>query len=403
MSICASGASHIKASSPASLMITSEYMASALPPALAWLVPFLPYIQPILIENVATFCASDPPGNPSLVGVTIGAVLAGGELGAAVVASDAIGQLLLNYFWYRACECTSGTTPAAPAAPAAPSGLPVINPPGLVNTGTGYCIDDFSGVGSSFDPTGLIASTAFQASPTVNLALVNSQTLILDYTRNSVGAGPHQASMFEPVFGHGLGAAFSPPVIKSEISVASGSTFQQVFPIPPDIHAFKVNLYSPATSTDTYSVRYRVVCDVPPGTVPGNACCPPDTNLQGLVRQLAIAVELIQRQAAPFGYVPGAVHAGLSNNGSLSIADLLGVKIEVTTLPDSYGRQSGDPIEFFGLGFLSWGTADGYRTSSRLEHEFQVIFPPLAGVYTTLGYTLAPGVVATVTELIREP
>jgi hypothetical protein len=73
------------------------------------------------------------------------------------------------------------------------------------------------------------------------------------------------------------------------------------------------------------------------------------------------------------------------------------------TLPSAIGSESGTPTEYFELGFLSVGTADGYQRSVRLEHNPQVWFPPDMGSQTLVGYSLNPLVTATITELQREP
>jgi len=54
--------------------------------------------------------------------------------------------------------------------------------------------------------------------------------------------------------------------------------------------------------------------------------------MQAQLDQLMAMVTLIQRQAAPFGYVPGAIHAGLTGTGVIAIQGLIGCK-SVTTLP----------------------------------------------------------------------
>lgn len=114
-------------------------------------------------------------------------------------------------------------------------------------------------------------------------------------------------------------------------------------------------------------------------------------------------VTLIQRQSVPFAYVPSTAHAGLSGAGTLSISGLLGVKIAVTTLPGAIGRKSTTPEEIFDAGFITFGTPDGYPSSYRLEHHPQLILPARCSAFTQLAYDLHPGVVITITELLREP
>jgi hypothetical protein len=114
-------------------------------------------------------------------------------------------------------------------------------------------------------------------------------------------------------------------------------------------------------------------------------------------------VTLIQRQIVPFAYVTGTSHAGLTGTGSFGISGLLGVKVALTSDPTSLGVRAGTPAELFDRGFVTLGTPDGYPSDYRLEHNPTIILPPRCSAFTTLGYTLHPGVTATITELVREP
>ena len=114
-------------------------------------------------------------------------------------------------------------------------------------------------------------------------------------------------------------------------------------------------------------------------------------------------VTLIQRQAAPFGYVYGANHTALSGQGSISVADLIGVSVDVTTIPVGTSVEGGTPNQYFDLGYVTLGTTDGYSTSRRIDHDGTLFLPAAAGVFTTIGYTLGAGVVADIRELVREP
>jgi hypothetical protein len=82
---------------------------------------------------------------------------------------------------------------------------------------------------------------------------------------------------------------------------------------------------------------------------------------------------------------------------------LLGVKVALTTDPPSLGIVAGTPDQLFDRGFVSLGTLDGYPTDYAIEHNPTLILPPRCSAFTELGYTLHSGVVATITELVREP
>ena len=101
--------------------------------------------------------------------------------------------------------------------------------------------------------------------------------------------------------------------------------------------------------------------------------------------------------------MPSTAHTGLSGAGALSISGLLGVKINVSTLPAPIGREGTSPTEYFDMGWITFGTPDGYPQSYRLEREDQLILPARCSAFTELAYDLRPSVVITVTELVREP
>jgi len=122
-----------------------------------------------------------------------------------------------------------------------------------------------------------------------------------------------------------------------------------------------------------------------------------------LLQSVKAAVDLIQKQSTPFAYVPGATHTGLSGDGEISVSGLLGMQAEVTTLPDSVGREDGSPIKLFDVGYITFGSGDGWEDSRRLDKSLRLVFPPYGGLYTKIGYSLRPGVVISITELEREP
>jgi hypothetical protein len=124
--------------------------------------------------------------------------------------------------------------------------------------------------------------------------------------------------------------------------------------------------------------------------------------LTGVQRAVA-QITLVQRQAVPFDYVTSTTHTGLSGAGAISISGLLGIKINLTTLPLSYGVEGTSPPLHFDLGFVTFGTVDGFGQAVRVDRNPQVILPPRCSAFTDLDYDLAPGVVATITELVRAP
>lgn len=113
-------------------------------------------------------------------------------------------------------------------------------------------------------------------------------------------------------------------------------------------------------------------------------------------------VTLIQRQGVPFGYITGTVHAGLSAAGEFTVADILGLAIDITTLPATYPSFGGDPDTYHNLGKISVGTTEGWERSWWATHDPYLILP-ISGAITKVGYTFPSGIIATITELVREP
>jgi len=133
------------------------------------------------------------------------------------------------------------------------------------------------------------------------------------------------------------------------------------------------------------------------------ACCPPDLLAVGMLKQVLETVTLLQRQIAPFAYVPGTVHTGLSGDNVLTVTGLIGLQVDVTTLPGRAGLVVGDPTTYFDLGWINLGTADGFTHRDRITSQHYLTFPPDMGAMTRVGYSIPADTVVTITELLREP
>lgn len=401
-SVCVgSVASQVKAGLPDQIYIDPEFMSSILPPQLVWMRPFLPYLPPMFLP-LTPFCTSEPPAQPSLVNATMAAVLAGADYAAALIAGDLIKDAILNWYWYQVCECTSGTQPTAPTPQAEPSGLVQINPPSLVSPPTVQPCYSF--VQAARNTLAAGANTFFIGGPTTDLAgsiaiPTGATTMRATYTRTSAGAVHHTCHFIVRFFnaaGTNLGGDSGDPAINT--------TLTHTLAVPAGAAAVQflaADLTPPPDNTDLVSGTLDLYCGGSPGQTQ-SSCCPPDPIAQGMLTQILNLATLIQRQIVPFGYVPGAVHAGLSGAGNFDIQGILGVKVEATTIPDSIGR-GGTPTEYFDMGWLTFGTLDGYPHSVRLERETQFTLPARASVFTNLAYDLPTGVVITISELIREP
>ncbi len=393
MSICASGASTTKPNVPAAIVVDQAYVQSLMPPLLAWLFPYLPYAKTLVIGDVSAFCAADPPTFSVPTPLELLNFITGGNLNDYLVVREFIDNVIRAYLWHQICQCTTGATPAAPAAPSPPVGLPAVNPPSIVT-------------GPTTTPCLVSPHAASNAAAGSGLVVANQPALtgrgFTWQTYNvvtSVFSGTYLPMSWQFTYYNAGGT-----VANHIVPMNTAGTFAGTFPVPITADNFQITWTTGAGSGVThYEFDASFFCGTNvPGT-PESPCCPPDQQLTGLINQILQLATLIQRQAVPFGYVYGTNHTALTGNGSISVADLIGVSVDVTTLPGSYGVAAGTPEELFELGFITLGTTDGYETSRRIDHDGTLMLPPGAGVFTTIGYTLRPGVVVAIRELVREP
>lgn len=355
---------------------------------LKWAIPFL--ALPELTLN--TFCATDPPAIPTFTAAESKALI-DLQLGANFdSALSKFGDLVQHLAWYDLCHCNAGTATALPAAPAPPAGTPVYTPPAAQ-------LAQKCG-GPDPVPYGAYHGHGFQYS---NFATTPGATSALVHMSWSYVGGTHSDADVRVFWkGPGLTAA---QMVGNTFRVLEG--VQQDVTVAVPIGATELNVEvteqpAPVSTSNTLLLSADYYC----GSIPGSlltACCPPDPTLAVQVEAILRMVTLIQRQGVPFGYVPGIVHAALSGAGTLSIQGILGAKVTVTTLPASLGRAGTTPVEYFDMGFLTFGTPDGYPAAYRLERSPQLLLPARCSAFTQLAYDLPPGVVITLTELLREP
>jgi hypothetical protein len=120
------------------------------------------------------------------------------------------------------------------------------------------------------------------------------------------------------------------------------------------------------------------------------------------VQQILSLVTLFQRQAVPFAYIEGATHSSLTGTGSLTVQGLLGVKVQSHSIPSDAGRDPGTPENVWLDSWINWGNADGFTPRELISTDSHLSIPAAAGQFTTIGYTLRPGLTIDVVELKRE-
>jgi hypothetical protein len=418
MSICTSGSSTTKPGVPAAVYVDSNYAQSLLPSALAFLYPYLPFMHGLEIGNVATFCTSDPPIIPAIPSAAdIAAFVSGSSLSSALNVNEFLQNLTKTYLWYGLCQCSDTTSPALPSAPADPGGLIAVNPGPYVAlpinstpcqtasgadtrslpVGGGYGAVDLIGTGSgagSFAGDGLLAPTGIN---TYRFTFTNTAgPTNPDSLKFSVSGAKGSV-----VGVAGVGANL--PAMFTQITVASGGSTTVDIVADPLITRLYLNATFVAhpNTTNVASFTMQAFCGAAPNAT-SRSCCPPDPISTGMLNSILNLVTLIQRQAVPFAYIASTSHAGLSGAGTLAISGLIGAKVDLTTTPGSLGVEGTTPAQLFDAGWITFGVTDGYPSSFRLTHDPQVFLPPRCGLFTTLAYDLHPGVVVTITELLRE-
>lgn len=412
---------------------------------------------------LSSFCSTDPPAMTALTTDEAQALL---NLTFNTDFFNGLAKLkdmLLNAIWDDVCQCNTGIyTP--PVLPAAPTDTPVFVPPSTAPTppvAQGWypmLRADVKvlalGCGSPARPTGWTlpefndsAWTTPAVAPT-SVAAVNWSTVGGAQLGAAVGANaslpgavefcapadpmPHNCEQFlirwkvfigdvTPKFAavrwtsawvsgggwsSGIDYANGTQAVHSNV-IGEQTLANALIPNAWNIICLDINS-SNAGSADTWGAHGGVAfgLDFTSATAKQyvTPCCPPDPITQTTLDAILGMVTLIQRQVAPFAYIVGASHTGLTATGELAVNGLLGAKITITSsLPSNIGSAAANPVHLFGAGWVQWGSADGYGPRIWLDQADTLSLPGGAGAYTLLAYSLPPGLTIRVDELVREP
>lgn len=139
----------------------------------------------------------------------------------------------------------------------------------------------------------------------------------------------------------------------------------------------------------------------PPITCSNDDICTTLNHMTLTLGQMAGALGvirvLLERLSAPLRLRPATARSGLTGSGQFAVSGIRGLAVELTTLPPGIGLTSDDPVIYHQAGWVSAGTADGWRTSLTISHN--PMFIPVDAVDTLIGWTLQTGVVARLVEL----
>jgi len=376
-----------------------------------WVIPLAGLLGGATYE-LTTFCASDPPALPTLTAIDAAELLQTLNPQLQQAAAQKFLQFIGYYAWFTFCKCDSVATPAPDTTPTEPPTWPTVDPPQIAPIPSAGCATFASPI-QSYPSAGwgswVIPTTepvaAFSPSPFTPRVQLPTGATTMAFTWSIGGGAPSTiTSTFTYNFYDSAGTFISG---SNRTINSSFTTFTVDVAVPSTAVFFQCYVIvggGTVTSPMLLSASATFYCNGQVPGAPATPCCPPDPTLALQVQQILQMVTLIQRQAAPFGYVYGDNHTGLTGHGSFAVSSLIGVSVDVTTLPSSYGRiDAASPAEYFDLGFITLGTADGYEHSRRIDHDGTLLIPPGAGLFTAVGYSLSPGVEVAIRELVREP
>lgn len=420
--ICvASGPSHPKAGVVDYVVDAAGFtsLLSAIPD-LAFLLP-VSAVLGVAGYHLPTFCASDPPGFPTFTGAEIFAFIIH-DLGPDYYSFIAKAQQVEGTLvWYQFCECVSGAQPTQPAPPAAPADAPTLSGP-VAQPNNAACAT-YHGVPSftsSFGPPLVqtpqpppypfnqdydFVGTAGGGGggPYFGVRLpTNASSYTITWTRTTSGAsagGVWRSFMRPTGFFSGVENQIG---TAPQVNVAHGAApVTQTYQLVAGQIGLAIDgLILTSNTTDLLAVDVKVYCGGSQGA-PIQPCCPPDQSMLLVLNQINTAVQLMQRQIAPFAYILGESDSGLSGNGSIGVQGILGVKVDITTAPDRLGLESGEPIAIWEAGWINIGTPDGYGPRHFITSDPFVLMP-VSGAATVIGYSIPDDVTVTITQLVRE-
>lgn len=397
MPICPPGSTGIpKTGIPATVIANAGYAEAIV--QFSGLEKLSPYIAIIgqLAYNTTTLCTDTDRTYPTLTADDFINAINWLDPVKYLASIGKLRQWVDTFAWYLNCTCT-------------PSGLPTNNytlPP----------TDLPQIVGTPATPCFQSTQFAFPLNP--------GNGLVANRLGDNLGGGP--AAMWQvPITGvqavmqHANTFPAGPSVLwelliwnpntstirsTTHVTTLPGQTKTAFVPtVPGDVFATLSEQVASGTGANMLTSQLFGFCNNGQPGLNQPQCCPPDPSLMGLINQVLAQVTLIQRYKVPFAYVRGATHSGLSGSGTITVpSGLIGLEMELTTIPGRVGQESASPDFVFDTGWWSVETVDAVVDERRLRHASQLWFPPFMSSVTKVGYSLTPGVVASLTELQAE-
>jgi hypothetical protein len=384
--LCGGGTSSIKPGVESNLVYSSGAAAIfSMYPPLRWLQA-AGAVLGTLAYDLTTICPNDPPDPPTFTEAEYTAFAISDIASADYVSFvSKLSQLAQRALWLLFCQCDGGTVPSFGTFPTPPSGVsvfPVYSAEPLCwsfTTPTTLSTNARTIVSGPFQvPTG-----GFYQLQTIPHDAVGSNTSNRWEVWRNTTTDFSTAFFAGPSLDGGNGAGS----LSGTFGVTAGSYYWLIiWDNGTHIHGnsqARMDVFCPQTSAAS--------------------CCGPDASLTDLITQVKDAVTLLQRYEVPFAYVSGAAHSGLSGSGSFTVpTGLLGLRLELTAVGSEVGETLASPDFVSGAGWWSVETVDAVIDERRIRHADQTWFPRFMPTVARVGYSLAPGTVARITELETE-
>ena len=192
--VCGGAASVPKAGIAASVVVDQSYVQSLLPPGLAFLYPYLPFMQGLQIGSVSTFCGVDPPTFSMPTASDFLGFLTAGNYGSYVNVNTFLQNVTKAYLWNSICQCVGGGLPTPVTPPTDPGNLPARNPVGVVSLPQSASCFDFTY--SSVSGNG---GTTNRGGPVLPVGLVPTSLLYHVVAGPAISGNSNQNWTFEQV------------------------------------------------------------------------------------------------------------------------------------------------------------------------------------------------------------
>lgn len=396
-------------------IVTAAAVESVL--ILTGLEPVAAVLAPLIageVYNLTNLCNADPPADPGLVGSDIIDALNWTDPTVSIPAISKVRQWFERIYWYKVCTCTNGTTLTAPT-PSNPGSVTSVNPGLPTASAQSPCwqaqhsVQAF-GFGATalttfLLPTLIVLTTAGSpisrdgAIPGGAPATVSVTTT--NVLENGTDPGGQISMQWQPLDRDGNNLA----VLQTLPAVFPGHTQTSTFQLPANT-AFMTFQYedNQAVAAHTVTFSLQIFCGSTGPSGVTSPCCPPDPLLEQQLNQiLGLVNAIFASLPAPLSsYANSTVRTALSGSGAFATGiGTIAVKVVLTTIPNSVGVDIAAPATYFEAGWITSETTGSNYHSSRITHTPQIFL--LDQLADTIAYTLAPGVVATITELTKGP